>query len=52
MKVRCMYKGVTYELLNEPAFIAAATKAIPELERFHQEFGAAEEAREPAHARS
>ena len=48
MKVRCIFKGVTYELLNDPDFIDAATRAIPELEQFHQEFEAAKQAREPA----
>jgi hypothetical protein len=41
MGVRCRVKGVTYELLTDDAFIEAATRAIPELERFHQEFEAA-----------
>jgi hypothetical protein len=48
MSVRCTFKGVTYELLNEPDFIEAATRAIPELERFHQEFEAATQAPDSA----
>lgn len=51
MKVRCMFKGVTYELLNDSEFIKAATQAIPELEGFHLEFDAAEAARQPSHPR-
>lgn len=48
MKVRCVFKGVTYELLNDPDFIEAATRAIPELERFHTEIDAAEAKKEPS----
>jgi hypothetical protein len=42
MKVQCRFKGVTYESLSDKGFIDAATKAIPELQRFHEEFLAAE----------
>ena len=42
MKVRCVFKGVTYELLKNSEFLQAATKAIPDLKRFHKEFEAAE----------
>ena len=48
MKVRVMFKGVTYELLSDPAFVKAATKAIPDLERFHTEIDAAEARKEPS----
>lgn len=41
MTVRCKVKGVTYELLTDEAFVAAATNVLPELERFHNEFEAA-----------
>ncbi len=46
MKVRVMFKGVTYELLSDPAFLKAATTAIPDLERFHTETDAAEATKE------
>lgn len=42
MRVSSVFKGVTYELLSDPDFLAAATQAIPELERFHREFKAVE----------
>jgi hypothetical protein len=43
MKVHCAFKGVTYELLNDPAFREAASEAIPELgDRLHSEFDAAQ----------
>ncbi len=51
MRVRCMFKGVTYELLNDHDFIKAVAHSIPELERFHREFDAAEQARDPSHVR-
>jgi hypothetical protein len=48
MKVRVMFKGVTCELLSDSAFLKAATKAIPDLGRFHTEIDAAEEKKEPS----
>jgi hypothetical protein len=47
MSVRCMFKGVTYELLNDPKFVAAANGAVPELQSLHHEFHAAHEAPDP-----
>jgi hypothetical protein len=42
MKVRVAFKGVTYDLLNDEDFRAAAAKAVPELgEKLHAEFDAA-----------
>jgi hypothetical protein len=42
MKVTWLFKGVTYDLLTDPAFCRAAAKALPEVEqRFHTEVDAA-----------
>ncbi len=42
MDVRCVVKGVTYDMLTDPDFLGAAAKALPELQqRFHKEFDAA-----------
>ena len=37
MKVSLIFKGVTYELLNNEEFIKVASKAIPSLESLYQE---------------
>ncbi len=43
MRVRVLFKGVTYECLNDPAFIRAAQKAFPDL-GLHTEHDALPEA--------
>jgi hypothetical protein len=45
MKLNLVFKGVTYELLCDPAFVEAATKAMPTLVALHQEWEAARAAR-------
>jgi hypothetical protein len=41
MKVKIIFKGVTYESLNDPDFIRIALEKIPSLEALHDEFDAA-----------
>ncbi|HEY4902817.1 MAG TPA: hypothetical protein VIH89_05030 [Candidatus Sulfotelmatobacter sp.] len=41
MKVRTIFKGVTYELLSDPDFMRVASQAIPVLDALHDEFEAA-----------
>ena len=41
MKVKLVFKAVTYESLKDPAFMDAANTAIPELEKLYQEHEAA-----------
>jgi hypothetical protein len=41
MSVHHRFKGVTHEMLRDKAFIAAARKAVPELESLYLEFSAA-----------
>ncbi len=41
MKVKAIFKGVTYELLSKPEFMRIASRAIPVLETLHDEFEAA-----------
>jgi hypothetical protein len=41
MKVKVMFKGVTYESLSSPEFMRVAHEAIPELGLLHEEFDAA-----------
>jgi hypothetical protein len=41
MKVKLIFKGVTYESLNDPRFIETASRAIPTLQSLHEEFDAA-----------
>jgi len=43
MKVNVVYKGVTYESLQDPEFIKAAKAAFPNLDVFHEEYDAAKE---------
>ena len=45
MKVKCIFKGVTYELLSDAHFLGVATQAIPNFPRLHREFDAVEVAR-------
>jgi len=40
-KVEVRYKGVTFETLNDPAFIAVVKNALPALGRLHEEVNAA-----------
>jgi hypothetical protein len=41
MKVKVLFKGVTYELLNDEKFMEVASKEIPFLQQLHEEFDAA-----------
>jgi len=41
MKVKALFKGVTYELLSDPEFIRIASEAIPILNTLHDKFDAA-----------
>ena len=41
MEVQVIFKGITYEMLNDPKFIEAIHKAIPTLQITHDEFEAA-----------
>lgn len=41
MKVKAVFKGVTYESLSDPEFMRIATEAIPSLDFLHDEFDAA-----------
>lgn len=41
MEVRVIFKGITYEMLNDPKFITAIRKALPTLQITHDEFEAA-----------
>lgn len=41
MAVKLQFMGVTYETLNDPDFIALATKKLPTLEKLHREYDAA-----------
>jgi hypothetical protein len=41
MNVKAIFKGVTYELLNDPKFMGVAGQAIPLLDALHDEFEAA-----------
>ena len=41
MKVRAIFKGVTYESLSDPEFMRIASKKIPSLDKLHDEFDAA-----------
>jgi hypothetical protein len=44
MHVSVLFKGVTYELLNDAKFIETARKAIPSIPFLHEEYDAAKEA--------
>ncbi len=44
MEVSLVYKGVTYELLNDPEFVRVARKAFRGLPELYEEFDAAKEA--------
>jgi hypothetical protein len=54
MKVKTVFKGVTYESLSDPDFIRVAREAIPPLDLLHEEFDAAraEAQTEPLRTRS
>lgn len=41
MKVKAVFKGVTYESLNDPEFMRIATEEIPTIDDLHEEFDAA-----------
>jgi len=44
MKVKAVFKGVTYESLSDPDFIRIAHEAIPSLDFLHDEYDAAKAA--------
>jgi hypothetical protein len=46
MKVKAVFKGVTYELLSDPEFMRIASEAIPILDTLHDEFEAAKAERQ------
>jgi hypothetical protein len=41
MEVKLVFKGVTYESLNDPDFVNVAREKIPSLELLHEEYDAA-----------
>jgi hypothetical protein len=41
MHVKVVFKGITYELLNDPEFTRVAARMFPSLGNFHDEFDAA-----------
>lgn len=41
MHVKCLFKGVTYEMLNDPEFIKLARRKLPGLRELYREFEAA-----------
>jgi hypothetical protein len=41
MKVKAIFKGVTYESLTDPEFMRIASEEIPSLDELHEEFDAA-----------
>ena len=41
MEVKAIFKGVTYESLNDPEFIRVASEEIPSLDLLHDEYDAA-----------
>jgi hypothetical protein len=41
MKVKAIFKGVTYESLSDPEFMRMASERIPFLDELHEEFDAA-----------
>lgn len=47
MKIRVVFKGVTYESLNDPNFVDIAAKAIPSLRFLHEEYDATKASSEP-----
>ena len=42
MKVKCIFKGVTYELLSDAHFLGVAAQAIPNFPKLHRAFDAVE----------
>lgn len=46
MKVSVLFKGVTYESLNDPNFIETAQKQLPTLKKLHDEFDTAKTVQE------
>ncbi|MCL5950403.1 MAG: hypothetical protein M1132_01540 [Chloroflexi bacterium] len=47
IEVKLVFKGITYELLTDNAFIQVARKAIPSISKLHEEYDAAREAKSP-----
>jgi hypothetical protein len=48
MRLKVVFKGVTYESLCDPAFVEAAAKAMPTLAALHHEWEAARAAEPPS----
>ena len=44
ISLKVVFRGVTFESLNDPAFMRVARKAIPHLEVLHEEYDAARQA--------
>ena len=47
MEVKAIFKGVTYESLNDPEFIRVASEQIPSLDILHDEYDAAKADKQP-----
>ena len=47
MKVKAVFKGVTYESLSDPEFMRIASEKIPSVDELHEEFEAAKALPEP-----
>ncbi|HPO16333.1 MAG TPA: hypothetical protein PLI09_23050 [Candidatus Hydrogenedentes bacterium] len=41
MGIKCLFKGVTYEMLQDKNFVTAVKKVLPDLPVFHEEYTAA-----------
>lgn len=48
MHVKCLFKGVTYEMLQDEKFLAMARRKLPGLKELHREFDAARTAEKEA----
>jgi hypothetical protein len=47
MEIRCLFKGITYEMLKDPKFVVVVHKAIPTIRVTHDEFEAARAVQDP-----
>jgi hypothetical protein len=52
MEVKAIFKGVTYESLNDPDFIRIASEEIPSLDLLHDEYDAAKGDQQPTSPRT
>jgi hypothetical protein len=52
MEVKAIFKGVTYESLNDPEFIRVASEEIPSLDLLHDEYDAAKADQQPTSPRT